>query len=50
MTIIRKLFAVSYSAIILLFVCCGLALILFAALELWHGVNPSAVIASKGPF
>jgi Ni/Fe-hydrogenase subunit HybB-like protein len=50
MQIIRKLFAVSYSAIILLFVCCGLALILFAALELWHGVNPSASLPLRGRF
>lgn len=50
MPIIRKLFAVSYSAIILLFVCCGLALILFAALELWHGVNPSASLPLRGRF
>ena len=33
MQIIRKIFAVSYSAIIVLFICSGLALIFFAALE-----------------
>ena len=38
--IIQKIFIVGYGGIIVLFVCCALALIVFAALELWHGVNP----------
>lgn len=50
MQIIRKLFAVSYSSIIFLFICCGLALIVFAALELWHGLNPSAPLPLRGRF
>ena len=41
MKIIRKVFAVGYSSIIFLFICCAVALIVFAVLELWHGVNPS---------
>lgn len=48
--IIRKLFAVSYSSIICLFFCCGLALIFFAALELWHGLNPSQALPLRGRF
>jgi hypothetical protein len=48
--IIRKLFAVSYSSIIFLFVCCGLALIVFAALELWHGLNPSQLLPLRTRF
>lgn len=48
--IIKKLFAVSYSTIILLFICCGLALIFFAALELWHGLNPSESLALRDRF
>jgi hypothetical protein len=48
--IIRKLFAVSYSAIIFLFMCCGVALIFFAALELWHGLNPSEALPPRGRF
>jgi hypothetical protein len=48
--IIRKLFAVSYSIIIFFFVCCGLALIFFAALELWHGVNPSELLPLRTRF
>ncbi len=50
MEIIRKLFAVSYSSIILLFVCCGLALIFFAVLELWHGLNPSEALPLRDRF
>lgn len=50
MEIIKRLFAVSYSAIILLFICCGLALIFFAALELWHGLNPNMVLALRDRF
>jgi len=48
--IIRKLFAVSYSIIIFLFICCGLALTVFAALELWHGLNPGASLPLRGRF
>ena len=43
MNAIRKLFAVGYSIIALLFVCCALSLIVFAAIEFWHGLNPSEV-------
>lgn len=50
MQIIRKIFAVSYSAIIVLFICCGLALIFFAALELWHGLNPSEALPLRSRF
>jgi putative flippase GtrA len=48
--IIRRLFAVSYSAIIFLFFCCALALIFFATLELWHGLNPSEALPLRGRF
>ena len=50
MQIIRKLFAVSYSLVIFLFFCCGVALIFFAGLELWHGLNPSASLPLRGRF
>jgi hypothetical protein len=40
MRIVRALFAAGYSAITLLFYACGIALIVFAVLELWQGVNP----------
>ena len=41
MKVIQKLFAVGYSGIIFLFICCAISLIFFAILELWHGINPS---------
>ena len=50
MEIIRKLFALLYSSIIVLFICCGLALIVFSALELWHGLNPGAALPLRGRF
>jgi hypothetical protein len=46
----QKIFAFSYSAIIVLFICCGLALIFFAALELWHGLNPSEALPLRSRF
>lgn len=39
---IRKIFAVGYSTITILFVCCAIALIIFGVIELWHGINPTA--------
>ena len=39
---IRIVFVAGYTAIIVLFFCCALALVVFAAMELWHGVNPIA--------
>jgi hypothetical protein len=40
LTLIRKIFAAGYAGIIFLFICCALSLVVFAAVELWHGVNP----------
>lgn len=40
MRIVRSLFAAGYSATVLLFFACGLALIFFAIQELWNGINP----------
>jgi hypothetical protein len=39
MRIVRTLFAAGYSAIALLFYACGIALVVFAVLELWQGVT-----------
>lgn len=50
MIIIRKIFAIGYSSIIFLFTCCALALIVFAMLELWHGINPGATLALRDRF
>jgi hypothetical protein len=47
---IRKVFAAGYTGTIVLFVCCGLALIVFAAMELWHGVNPTAQLPLRERF
>ncbi len=50
MDAIRKLFAIGYSIIIFLFVCCAFSLIGFALLELWHGLNPSELLPLTGRF
>ena len=50
MEIIKRIFTASYSVIIFLFICCGLALTFFAALELWHGLNPSTGLALRDRF
>lgn len=50
MQVIKRLFEASYSLVILLFFCCGLALTFFAALELWHGLNPGATLPLRGRF
>ncbi len=50
MKVIRKIFAVGYSGIIFLFICCALSLIFFASLELWHGINPSAALPLRERF
>ncbi len=48
--LISKIFIAGYAAVIVLFVCCALALIVFAVMELWHGVNPSAGLALRERF
>jgi hypothetical protein len=50
MNIIRKIFAVGYSSITILFVCCAVTLIVFAVFELWNGVNPQNDVALRGRF
>jgi hypothetical protein len=50
MEIVRRLFAVGYSGIAVLFYCCALALIAFAALEFWRGVDPREGLALGGRF
>lgn len=42
MKVIRKLFAVGYSTVVILFALCAVALIAFAVFELWKGVNPGS--------
>ena len=48
--VIQKIFAAGYAGIILLFVCCALALVFFAAVELWHGVNPGQTLELRERF
>ena len=42
MKLVRTIFSAGYLGIIALFVCCALALVVFATVELWHGINPAA--------
>jgi len=42
LNIIRRVFAAGYVAVIFLFLCCGVALLAFAGIELWHGINPGS--------
>jgi hypothetical protein len=41
---IQKLFTVGYAIITVLFVCCAVTLITFAALELVRGINPRTIL------
>lgn len=50
MKVTGKIFAVGYLATVALFACCGMALIVFAAMELWHGVNPVAGLPLRERF
>lgn len=50
MKFIRKTFALGYSIIIFLFICSAFALISFAVMELWHGLNPNAALALRERF
>jgi hypothetical protein len=48
--IIQKVFVSGYSIIIFLFICCALALIFFAIVELWRGVNPTDALVLRERF
>lgn len=48
--LVRAVFTAGYVGITILFVACALALITFAALELWHGINPAAPLPLRGRF
>ena len=48
--VIQKIFVVGYAGIIVLFICCALALVVFAAMELWHGVNPGQALELRQRF
>lgn len=48
--VIQKIFIVGYAGVIVLFICCALALVAFAAMELWHGVNPYQALELRERF
>ena len=50
MKTIRKLFAIGYSGIVLLFIGCAIALIVFAVLGFWHGINPIEALSLRERF
>ena len=50
MKIIRRFFAIGYSGIVLLFICCAIALIIFAVLGFWHGINPGEALSLRERF
>jgi putative Mn2+ efflux pump MntP len=45
MKLLHKLFPLGHFLISLLFIGCGLALITFAAFQLWHGIQPGGGLA-----
>jgi len=48
--LVQKIFLIGYSLVILLFICCALALIVFAAIEMWHGINPQTGMPLRDRF
>ncbi|HYE73028.1 MAG TPA: hypothetical protein VEF04_06850 [Blastocatellia bacterium] len=48
--LIRKIFLLGYSSIILLFLCCAFVLIFFAMLEIWKGVFPGTELPQRERF
>ena len=42
MKLVQSLFRFVYSLVALLFLCCGVSLIVVACLELWHGISPTS--------
>jgi hypothetical protein len=49
-TLVHKIFLIGYSIIIFLFLCCALALVIFAFIELWQGINPRATVPLRQRF
>ncbi|MBK6316401.1 MAG: hypothetical protein IPF53_19455 [Blastocatellia bacterium] len=50
MKVVQLLFRLIYAIVALLFLCCGMSLIVVATLELWHGINPASGLASLERF
>lgn len=40
--LVQKVYLLGYGCIVFLFLCCGFSLIVYAALELWSGINPGS--------
>jgi len=50
MKFIQRLFSVGYVFITVLFFLCGALLIVFAAIEMWHAVNPLTSVSMQSRF
>lgn len=50
MKAINKIFSIAYSSVIVLFFVCAIALIIFAVVELWHGINPQDTSTLRARF
>ncbi|MCA1561139.1 MAG: hypothetical protein LC804_13035 [Acidobacteria bacterium] len=50
MRVIKSIFTLGYSSIIVLFIGCALCLIVFALLEMWRGINPAEAVPLRDRF
>ena len=50
MKALKIVFTAGYSGIIVLFVCCGFSLVVFAALELWRGIDLGQSLSLRDRF
>lgn len=48
--VVQKIFLLGYGGVILLFICCALALLYFAALEFWQGINLGSALTLRERF
>jgi hypothetical protein len=48
--LIGKIFTLGYSTIIFLLVCAAFSLVAFAAVEVWHGINPTITLSIRDRF
>ncbi len=45
---LKTFFSVLYILVTIFFAACGLALVAFSAIELWHGINPFGDMTMRG--
>lgn len=50
MKVLKNVFLAGYSIIVLLFIFCAIALMVFSAVELWHGINPQETLPLRDRF